>query len=923
MFNYKRTCKISLFLALIALSLFLSSVGFASLPDPASDGACSSWAFLDSLGGCVKSEAAVERWNGRFILAAQGCDNGVYVNEWNQTSFTGWYHVPAGVTLSRPKLVLENASLWMYVQGGDGMVYRTQYLHSGNWSAWVNMNVTNSAFGKAGPGVSNGYKSYLIGSVVKLGECVNNSAPRWAQDLIIYQAVTKEFTSPNGPESGNFTSLKEKMPYLADLGITAIWLDGHSLADPHFHFNIWNQYPCIRPDVLEPTLGTEQDFRDLINEAHKYNIKIFLDVVTHGIVNYSSLVSDHPGWFYGSSWRMADYDWSNVRGDQKELENWWVDMWTNYVTNYGVDGYRLDLGHIRTDLWARVKKNAEDAGHPIFIISETYNTEGFNTGVYDMWEWDKGERINENFVNYQPTHSLRINYSDGGEISVYVLAYPPSGAGSGSLYAVYNGINVDKVGRTDPAPDGILDEHVSVNGVNNSKTISDIVIRDGSGLWALNPPSGNWYVAYEKNASTLEIYFSPYENEPPIVDPDRRFYGYHISSHNDGAYYIKGSRYRFGYEAMFVPVIPLFISGEEFNTPYNPVPNYSRCIYPNDTWWCTDLLMASQVQWDELNKSENRAFFEDCRKMISLRKNETTLNYFAPSLKEANLIAVYNYTASIYAPPPYIRWLGSEAILVVGNSDKNNKLSIAINLLPTLDELNLSGRGLYEITDLWDHGIQFMYKADLGHYNCTVSPDNFRLLKIIPANDAQFINQSVPSIMVAGQRYSVSVTMKNNGSANWTGLGENGWGTGYKLGVQNPENNFNWNTTRGYISAGESVAPGQTKTYTYNVTAPRIPGNYSFQWRMVQEWVEWFGDYTPNIVINVVNVTSTTTTSPTTITSTTMQQCIMSGNNPPCGVVSLSEVVSAINQWATGDFKLGDIVGLINSWANPVSYPPN
>jgi hypothetical protein len=68
--------------------------------------------------------------------------------------------------------------------------------------------------------------------------------------------------------------------------------------------------------------------------------------------------------------------------------------------------------------------------------------------------------------------------------------------------------------------------------------------------------------------------------------------------------------------------------------------------------------------------------------------------------------------------------------------------------------------------------------------------------------------------------------------------------------------------------------------------------------------------------------TSTTSTSTTTTTSTTILECAMSGNDPPCGVVELSEVVDAINQWAIGTFELGDVIDLINSWADPVSHSP-
>ncbi len=57
--------------------------------------------------------------------------------------------------------------------------------------------------------------------------------PSWARDLIIYEIATKGFTSPKGPESGTFNSLKDRLAYLEELGITGIWLTGHSLADAH------------------------------------------------------------------------------------------------------------------------------------------------------------------------------------------------------------------------------------------------------------------------------------------------------------------------------------------------------------------------------------------------------------------------------------------------------------------------------------------------------------------------------------------------------------------------------------------------------------------------------------------------------------------------------------------------------------------
>jgi len=112
-------------------------------------------------------------------------------------------------------------------------------------------------------------------------------------------------------------------------------------------------------------------------------------------------------------------------------------------------------------------------------------------------------------------------------------------------------------------------------------------------------------------------------------------------------------------------------------------------------------------------------------------------------------------------------------------------------------------------------------------------------------NNASFVSQSVPTSMTAGQSYSVSVTMYNSGTTTWES-------NTYKLGSQNPQDNTLWTGgSRVYMPAGTTVPPGSSYTFYFTVTAPAAAGSYNFQWRMVQEGVEWFGDYTPNVVVSV------------------------------------------------------------------------
>jgi len=131
----------------------------------------------------------------------------------------------------------------------------------------------------------------------------------WYKDAIIYQLHVKAFADSNNDGIGDFAGLCEKLPYLQELGVTALWLlpfypspgrdDGYDIAD----------YGSINPDF-----GTMKDFKRFIAEAKKRGLK----VITELVVNHTS---DQHDWFKrarrshpGSSARNW-YVWSDT--DQK------------------------------------------------------------------------------------------------------------------------------------------------------------------------------------------------------------------------------------------------------------------------------------------------------------------------------------------------------------------------------------------------------------------------------------------------------------------------------------------------------------------------------------------------------------------------------------------------------------------------------
>ncbi len=120
-------------------------------------------------------------------------------------------------------------------------------------------------------------------------------------------------------------------------------------------------------------------------------------------------------------------------------------------------------------------------------------------------------------------------------------------------------------------------------------------------------------------------------------------------------------------------------------------------------------------------------------------------------------------------------------------------------------------------------------------------------INIKAENNAIFVSQNVPSAVLPGQTFTVSITMENTGATTWRDADN------HHLGSQSPQDNTNWGLNRVYLST--DVATGEQYTFTFDCTAPSTPGTYDFQWQMVQDGLEWFGEVTPviHIVVDTIN----------------------------------------------------------------------
>src|SRR3990172_11677075 len=129
--------------------------------------------------------------------------------------------------------------------------------------------------------------------------------PLWYKDAVVYEVHVRAFYDSDGDGIGDFQGLTEKLDYIHDLGVTAVWLlpfyvsplldDGYDIAD-------YNS--------VHPAYGSMRDVRTFIHEAHRRGIR----VITELVCNHTS--DQHP-WFQrarrakpGSSARSF-YVWSD------------------------------------------------------------------------------------------------------------------------------------------------------------------------------------------------------------------------------------------------------------------------------------------------------------------------------------------------------------------------------------------------------------------------------------------------------------------------------------------------------------------------------------------------------------------------------------------------------------------------------------
>ena len=136
----------------------------------------------------------------------------------------------------------------------------------------------------------------------------------WWKEAVGYQIYPRSFKDSNGDGIGDLKGITSKLDYLNDLGINVIWI-----CPMYKSPNDDNGYDISDYQDIMDDFGTMKDFDELLEEVHKRNMKLIIDLV----VNHTS--DEHP-WFIESksSKNNSKRDWYIWREGKNGLEpnNW-------------------------------------------------------------------------------------------------------------------------------------------------------------------------------------------------------------------------------------------------------------------------------------------------------------------------------------------------------------------------------------------------------------------------------------------------------------------------------------------------------------------------------------------------------------------------------------------------------------------------
>ena len=202
---------------------------------------------------------------------------------------------------------------------------------------------------------------------------------------------------------GDFAGITQKLDYLEDLGINTIWITpivenipgvqvtGEGADDVPYNA-AYHGYWASDFTKLNPTLGTEEEFQTLIDQAHNRGIRIMVDIVVNHAgydTDFGNMIRSGDDIVSGSDQKDSLSNLPDFKTEDPAVSAQLVKWQTQWVKDFGIDYFRVDtVKHVENDTWAELKNALTEVDSDFKMIGEYagggYASNGNTLGTGEM-----------------------------------------------------------------------------------------------------------------------------------------------------------------------------------------------------------------------------------------------------------------------------------------------------------------------------------------------------------------------------------------------------------------------------------------------------------------------------------------------------------------------------------------------------------
>ena len=197
-------------------------------------------------------------------------------------------------------------------------------------------------------------------------------SPDWLRSAVVYEIFPRNFS-----KEGDLNAITARLDELKDLGVDVLWLMPiHPIGEKMKKGSVGSPFAVRDFYAINPDYGTTNDFKRLIDEAHKRDMKLIMDIVA-GQTAWDSVLMEHPD-FYKKDTNGAiippNPAWTDVAGlnyANPEVRRYMTEMMKYWLRDFGVDGFRCDVAPtVPVDFWEAARDELEKINPQVIILAD-------------------------------------------------------------------------------------------------------------------------------------------------------------------------------------------------------------------------------------------------------------------------------------------------------------------------------------------------------------------------------------------------------------------------------------------------------------------------------------------------------------------------------------------------------------------------